>query len=159
MCGKAIFCCVLSRGIVLTHLYTKSENHFLRKSNLKLLGWKMSVLSIEWKCVKVVPNNMSKFWTNLSNLECVTVKYIWRCPWKICTFLINPRKSVVISCQMDFRMLISNKNQFRTIMYSPINVHTGVNFFFFKCSSDTFTFNFLKMSFFRFQTLKCYNLP
>ncbi len=38
--------------------YSKSENLFLRKSNLKLLGLKIPILSFEWKCVKVVPNNI-----------------------------------------------------------------------------------------------------
>ncbi len=38
--------------------YTKSENLFLRKSNLMLLEWKISILSFEWKCVGVVSDNI-----------------------------------------------------------------------------------------------------
>ncbi len=34
------------------------ENLVLGKSNLNLLGWKISVLSFEQKCVEVVPNNI-----------------------------------------------------------------------------------------------------
>ncbi len=37
--------------------YTKSENHFLRKSNFKLSGWKISILSFEWKCADDVPKS------------------------------------------------------------------------------------------------------
>ncbi len=36
--------------------YIKLEKHFLRKSNLKLLVLKISILSFERKCVEVVPN-------------------------------------------------------------------------------------------------------
>ncbi len=59
--------------------YTKSENLFLRKSNLKLLSWKISIFSFEWKCVEDVPNIitfLSKFRTNSSRTDYVTVKYI-----------------------------------------------------------------------------------
>ncbi len=42
-------------------------------------------------------------------------------------------------------MLISIKTQFRTIIYSPINLHTGVNFFFW--SLKNFKLEFLKTSF------------
>ncbi len=38
-------------------IYTKLENLFLR-SNLKFLGQKIIILSFEWKCVKVIPNNI-----------------------------------------------------------------------------------------------------
>ncbi len=65
-------------------------------------------------------------------------------------------KTVVISSRMDFRMLISIKNQFKTTIYLPINVQKGVNFFF-KCSSKNFNLDFLKISFCIFQISKCYN--
>ncbi len=97
---------------------------------------------------------LSKFLTDLSNLDCVTV-------WKncfvgmlFCIFLTNQSQSIVISSQMDFRIMISIKNQCRIIIYSLINVQKGAKQFFFKCSSKNFNLNVLKIS---FSTLKRQN--
>ncbi len=132
--------------------YTMSENLFLWKINSKkLLRWKISLLSSEWKCAEGVPNNISVQVSVIFVEFRLSYSQIFpKSPWKSCTFLTNQGKSVVSFSEIDFRMTISIKNRFRTIIFSLIKRTQGRNFFFFKCSSNNLRLDFLKMSFFRF---------
>ncbi len=88
-----------------------------------MLGQEISILSSEQKCVKVVLSNVS---VKVSDLFvefrlCYSTKNlsVGMC---LCTFLTNQSKTVqsqtvVISSQMDFRMLINIKNRFRIITF------------------------------------------
>ncbi len=94
---------------------------------------------------------LSKFWTDSWNLDCVTVWKICFVGMRLCTFLINQSQTVVISSQMDFRMLISIKNQFRIIIYSSINVHKGAKNFFSNVAPKTLILIFSKWTFSAFK--------
>ncbi len=91
------------------------------------------------------------FRTNSSNLDRVTV-------WKncfvgmyLCIFLTNWSQIVVISSQMDFRMLNSIKNRFRIITYSSINVQKGAIIFFSNVALKTLILIFSKWAFSTFK--------
>ncbi len=129
--------------------YTKSENLFLRKSNLKLSRWKILILSFEQKCVKVVLNNIFVYVLD----KFVKFRLVWQICFVgtlLCTFLANQSKTVVISSQISFRMLISIKNRSTTIIYSLIKVHKGV-ILFSNVAPKTLTLIFSKWAFSAFK--------
>ncbi len=109
----------------------KSGNLFLRKSNLKLLRLKISILSFEWKCVEVVLNSVfvkvSDYF--LKFRLCYSQIYPEMCMKNLlCRYapLHFPYKSKQ-NCSLFQPSGLQDANQhqksIRTIIYSLINVH------------------------------------
>ncbi len=135
--------------------YTKLEFSFWGKVTLKCWRRKYQFWVVNWNVLRLFQITfLSRFWTNSSNLDWVTVWKICFVDMSLCTFLTNQSQTEVISSQMDSRMLISVKNRFRIIQ----TCRRAQNFFS-KCSSKNFDLDFLKMSFFNFQTSNFYKSP